>query len=414
MNLGKAPTKSAANPNQSTEESRGRTNDKGHVASSSRDNSSPKAKKEVKIKLESTLGPDPEVKKEPPNPGIHSPIRTVNVRNHPNGTPSSTGKDMTKLSTPHQRRKTTSDSPSRQPTTSADRAASVALSKPSPQIATPLRTKVQTPTDQIPRWRAEVRETPATEDKGAGLLSPPEPLSHLSLTNQKRKRNSGPSLELRKKSRAVHENTSRGSESPSQSRQLSPEPLGSDLHHLASSPPLATPKRLNYAELSTQAIYDQEDDDPSMEFPEIEVPSTPPTLAQPSRMQRNLSTPTKLSAPTPGSAPGFPPSPTKSDPDGIQEMNSFLAYCQKEFNASEQQVIHAIERASGIKQLVELVLQNIVDDKPLPPHILGIWSEEDDRVLMGADSREMKKLQERKGAAHMERRMEFLNLWNMA
>lgn len=44
----------------------------------------------------------------------------------------------------------------------------------------------------------------------------------------------------------------------------------------------------------------------------------------------------------------------------------------------------------------------------------GVWSEEEDKVLMGCNSREMVKLQEKKGAEHMEKRMDFLNLWNMA
>lgn len=411
INLGKDPKESAAKPNQAPKESGGRYRDSNNeepTASSNRDSPSIKAKREV------TSPPAPEPKKEPPTPSIHSPIRIVDVRNRPNGAPHSTRKDMTK---PHQRRKTISSSPSHQPATPTGKVASIVSIKPSLPMTTPSRTKIQTPANHTPRWRAEVHRTPATKDEGAGPILP-KPLSHLSLTNQKRKRGSGSSPELRKKSRGVHENTSTESGSPPQSRLLSPELLGSDAHHLTSSPPLSTPKKkLNYAELSTQAIYDQIDDDPSMEFPEIEIPSTPPTPVQStprSQTERKPSTPTKLPSLTPGSTPKLPLSPTKNDPDGIREMNSFLAYCQKEFGASEKQVIHAIERASGIKQLVKLVLQSIVDDKPLPTHVPGVWSEEDDKVLMGADSREMKKLQERKGAAHMERRMEFLNLWNMA
>lgn len=281
--------------------------------------------------------------------------------------------------------------------------------------------KVQPSESHTPRWRAEVHRTPAAEDKDPGpilSLSPLKPSSHLLPNNQKRKRDLGSTPELRKKSRNVHENTP--TEPGPESRLLSPELLGSEAHNLPSSPPLPTPKKkLNYAELSTQAIYDQLDDDPSLEFPEIEFPGTPPpALAQSNprlQIQQKPSMPIELSAPTPDlPSKSQPLSPTKSDPDGIREMNSFLAYCQKKFNASEKEVIYAIERASGIKQLVKLVLQSIVDDKPLPTHVPGVWSEDDDKVLMGADSREMKKLQERKGAAHMERRMEFLNLWNMA
>lgn len=278
-------------------------------------------------------------------------------------------------------------------------------------MTTPSRVKIQAPANHTPRWRAEIHKTPTTEVEDAGPILP-KSLSHLSPTNQKRKRYSGSSPELRKKSRGVHENTSTEPESPPKSRLLSPELLGSDTHHQTSSPPPSTPKKkLNYAELSTQAIYDQMDDDPSMEFPEIEIPSTPLQSTPRPQTQRKLSKP---ATPTPGFAPKLPLSPTKNDPYGLLEMGSFLAYCLEKFNASNKQVVYAIERASGIKQLVELVLQSMVDDKPLPVHVPGVWSEEDDKVLMGADSREMKKLQERKGAAHMERRMEFLNLWNMS
>lgn len=419
INLGKVPKESAAKPNQASEESGGSNNEE-LAASSNRDSPSSKAKREVKIKPEpTTSSPAPEPKKGPPTPSVHSPIRMVDVRNRPNGAPPyPTREDMTKPSTPRQRRKTTSSSPSHRPATPTGKVASIAPSKLSSPMTTSSRAKIQTPANHTLRWRAEIYKNPATEDGDVGPILP-KSLSHLSPTNQKRKRDSGSSPELRKKSRGVYENTPTESESPPRSRLLSPELLGSDANHQTSSPPPSTlkKKKLSYAELSTQAIYDQMDDDPSMEFPEIEIPSAPPTPVQSTprpQAQPKLLTPTKPTSPTLGFAPKPPLSPTKNDPDGILEMNSFLAYCQKEFNASEKQVIYAIERASGIKQLVELVLQSIADDKPLPAHVPGVWSEEDDKVLMGADSREMKKLQERKGAAHMERRMEFLNLWNMA
>lgn len=416
INRGKVAGKPTAKPNQPTAGSRG---NEEPLASDSIGAPSSKAKQEVKIKSEpTTSSPGLEHRKGPPAPNTHSPIHTVDVRNRPNGALSSISKDKTKPSTSHQQRKTTSSSPSHQPTTPTGKAASITSSLPT---TAPLRMKVQPSENHTPRWRAEVHRISATEDKDPGPIlsfSPLKPSSHLLPSNQKRKRDLGSTPELRKKSRNVHENTS--TEPEPESRLLSPELLGSEAHNLPSSPPLPTPKKkLNYAELSTQAIYDQLDDDPSLEFPEIEIPGTPPPpLAQSNprlQIQQKPSTPTELYAPT----PDFPSKPqpmsqTKNDPDGIREMNSFLEYCQEKFNASEKQVIYAIERASGIKQLVKLVLQSIVDDKPLPIHVPGVWSEDDDKVLMGADSREMKKLQERKGAAHMERRMEFLNLWNMA
>lgn len=427
MNRGKIPGKPAAKPNQPTAEPKGpyrQFNNQESVASSSRGPPS-QAKQEVKIKSEpTTSSPGLEHRKGSLALKTQSPIRTVDVRTRPNGAPSSTSKDKTKPSTSRQRRKTTSSSPSHRPTTPTGRAASIASSVISLPTTTPSRIKVQPSENHTPRWRAEIHRTPTIENKDNPVLSlsPPKPLSHLLPSNQKRKRDLGLTPELRNKSKNIHGNASKepGSESLRQSRLLSPELLGSEVHHLTSSPPLPTPKKkLKYAELSTQAIYDQLDD-PSLEFPEIGLPSTPPPpLAQYNpRLQTQQKPPTPIQPFTPTlvfpdrSPP--PLSPTRSDPDGIQEMNSFLAYCHRKFNAPEKQVIYAIERASGIKQLVELVLQSIVDDNPLPTHVPGVWSEGDDKVLMGADSREMKKLQERKGAAHMERRMEFLNLWNMA
>lgn len=423
MNWGKVPGKPAAKPNQPTTEPKGpyrQSNDQEPVSSNNRGPPS-KARQEVRIKSEPGL----EHRKGPLALKTQSPIRTVDVRTRPNGTPSSTSKDKTKPSTSRQRRKTTSSSPSHRPTTPTGRAASIASSGISLPSTTPLGMRARPSGNHTPRWRAEIHRTPTIENKDTPVLSlsPPKPLSHLLPSNQKRKRDLGLTAELRNKSRNIHgnESTEPRSKSLRQSRLLSPELLGSEAHHLASSPPLPTTKKKpKYAELSTQAIYDQLDDDPSLEFPEIELPSTPPPpLAQSNprlQTQQKPLTPIRPSTPTPVFPDKSPPplSPTRSDPDGIREMNSFLAYCHKKFNAPEKQVIYAIERASGIKLLVELVLQSIVDDNPLPTHVPGVWSEGDDKVLMGADSREMKKLQERKGAAHMERRMEFLNLWNMA
>lgn len=103
-----------------------------------------------------------------------------------------------------------------------------------------------------------------------------------------------------------------------------------------------------------------------------------------------------------------------SDPDGIQEMHRYLAYCEEKFHLQPEQVIFAVERTGGVKRLMEVVLEAMSKGRGLPVGVDGIWTEDEDAILMGSDSRMMAKLAEKKGAGEMGTRMEFLNLWNMA
>lgn len=398
--------------------------DEEQSAASSRDRVPSKPRQQVKTKPEPTSsspGPRHRRQQQPPV-STKSPIRTVDLRNHPR----STSQERKKPLTSRQPHKSAPSSPTYRPTSPTPRPGPHALSKtPLSAIPPPTMKSLKSP-EHIPRWRVE-HKTPTAEDNEPPPPSSPPKL--LSYPLQKRKRDmSGFTPEQRKRSRNIYREVSEVAstpepDSPVRSRVISPELQGSDAHrHPGSSPPLIKHKKYQkYAEMSTQALYDQVDDDPSfaedMEFPEI--PNTPPGAAQspppPTRLRRESTPPTKLPARTSVSVSKSPlPSPTEDDPDGIKEMEAFLAYCRKEYKLSEKLVIYSIERTSGIKPLVETVLQSIAEGKPLPTDVPGVWSEEEDKILMGADSREMKRLADKKGSAHTERRMEFLNLWNLA
>ncbi|RPB13530.1 hypothetical protein P167DRAFT_564405 [Morchella conica CCBAS932] len=250
------------------------------------------------------------------------------------------------------------------------------------------------------------------------------PLSHdkvqsdIPQNNQKRKREKEPPPpEQRKRKRNFHDviESTPEAEPIIQSRVLSPE-LGESSQK--SSPPVIKNKG-KYGEMSTQALYDQLDGGEllaDMEFPELELPSTPtssPAAPPPPLPKEQATTPTKPLPKAPASAwESSPTSPKDGDSGSIMEMSVFLDYCQEKYRTSEKKVIDAIERTNGVRALVEVILRCDAAGKA-PPDLPGIWTREQDQILLGADGKGIKELAETKGE-QMIKRMEFLNMWNRA
>ncbi|PWW78025.1 hypothetical protein C7212DRAFT_362429 [Tuber magnatum] len=182
--------------------------------------------------------------------------------------------------------------------------------------------------------------------------------------------------------------------------------------------PKAKKTRLSYEDMSTQAIFNAEIDQEAFStemnfgFPWLEddeqASSKPTMSAAPARA--DTPEPKASGAKAPESASK---TATETDKAGIEEMHRYLDYCEKEFGLSASEVIQAVERTSGVKANIEILLKAISKGEE-PADIPGIWNKEDDEVLMGSDSRKMKELSDRKGDAEIMRRMNFLNLWNLA
>jgi TRF2-interacting telomeric protein/Rap1 - C terminal domain len=297
----------------------------------------------------------------------------------------------------------------------------------------------------VNRWRAEIsrKSSPVTagENNLAANTPAASPQTPTRAATQKRKRESDvtPQESVKKKQRVKHGSTkvlditdnpvSSPASSSKPSKQHSPElgtpsAINDDAENSEdqkkvktvspSDSPARSTKRVSYNSLSTQALYAGEVDQKSfaeeMDFgipgfsSDSDSPSSPPP-PQTSNPRKPVSSSPKQKS---------NPSDSDDDPDGVEEMNRYLSYCQSKYSLSSLQVIFAVERTGGIKEMMEIVLQALSEGRELPTGEKGIWTEEEDKILMGADSREMKRLAERKGTDEVERRMDFLNLWNMA
>lgn len=207
----------------------------------------------------------------------------------------------------------------------------------------------------------------------------------------------------------------------------SPKGLTSDEKPLSkSTPPKSTlvkpPKAKNtrppYENMSTQAIFNAEIDQEAFStemdfaFPWLDDDEQVPCKSAKSTALVHVDTP------SPKASRGKVPEPaskaaTEADKAGIEEMHRYLDYCEKKFGLSGSEVIQAVECTSGVKANIEILLRAISKGEE-PADIPGIWNKEDDEVLMGSDSRKMKELSDRKGDTEITRRMDFLNLWNLA
>jgi len=207
----------------------------------------------------------------------------------------------------------------------------------------------------------------------------------------------------------------------------SPKGPTSDKEALSKSTPpksilVKSPKTKNtrpsYENMSTQAIFNAEIDQEAFStemdfaFPWLDDDEQVPCQSTKSAALAHVDTPSPKASR--GKAPGSASKTvTEADKAGIEEMHRYLDYCEKKFGLSGSEVIQAVECTSGVKANIEILLRAISKGEE-PADIPGIWNKEDDEVLMGSDSRKMKELSDRKGDTEITRRMNFLNLWNLA
>lgn len=339
-----------------------------------------------------------------PPVNTQSPLRTMSVRESPRHWSKEGNKPLAEFQ-PH-KNATNSSTGKIKPTT---KDSSKAVDE---TIATDIPENLQQKQKQ--RKKDELNKGKAPEITS---LSHHRVQSDIPRSGQKREREKEPPApEQRKRKRNFHDviESTPEAEPIIQSRVLSPE-LGESSQK--SSPPVVKNRGKKYGEMSTQALYDQLDGEEllaDMEFPELELPSTPISPAAPPLPKEQATPPSKPLPKAPASAwESSPTSAKDDDSSSIIEMSVFLDYCQEKYRTSEKKVIDAIERTSGVRALVEVILGCDAAGQA-PPDLPGIWTREQDQILLGADGKAIKELTETKGEEQIPKRMEFLNMWNRA
>ncbi len=64
------------------------------------------------------------------------------------------------------------------------------------------------------------------------------------------------------------------------------------------------------------------------------------------------------------------------------------------------------------KKLADTVYESLDSAKRIPKDTKGVWTEEDDKVLMGTDAREIKRVEDKHGQRSVDERWECLGVWN--
>ncbi|KAF8469160.1 TRF2-interacting telomeric protein/Rap1 C terminal domain-containing protein [Kalaharituber pfeilii] len=93
-------------------------------------------------------------------------------------------------------------------------------------------------------------------------------------------------------------------------------------------------------------------------------------------------------------------------------LGIYLEEKSREYGLQERDVIEAIERTSGEKRLVDIVLQHMKKGLGIPTHIPGVYSEEDDEILRGKDGRKIMAVEKKHG--NIVDRIEWLRKYDAA
>ena len=80
----------------------------------------------------------------------------------------------------------------------------------------------------------------------------------------------------------------------------------------------------------------------------------------------------------------------------------------------EERVVYALERTSMNSALAQIVLDALASGSGLPSDVPGVWTEDEDAVLRGGDSREMMRLERWHGRVAYAYRLEVLEEWGQA
>jgi TRF2-interacting telomeric protein/Rap1 - C terminal domain/Rap1 Myb domain len=75
-------------------------------------------------------------------------------------------------------------------------------------------------------------------------------------------------------------------------------------------------------------------------------------------------------------------------------------------------LLEAAETTNMHKQLADLVYESLERGSGVPENMRGVWTKEDDELLMGTDARGIKRVQEKHGPRGVDERFECLGVWN--
>lgn len=96
--------------------------------------------------------------------------------------------------------------------------------------------------------------------------------------------------------------------------------------------------------------------------------------------------------------------------DEYTEVQEYVYAKAREYNVPETDVVEAIERTSGIRKLVEVVLQEFSQGRGLPEDMRGVWTLEDDQWLLDGDRRQRQAMEMKHG--NVRERIEWLRMYN--
>ncbi|RAK97761.1 putative transcription factor Rap1 [Aspergillus ibericus CBS 121593] len=134
-----------------------------------------------------------------------------------------------------------------------------------------------------------------------------------------------------------------------------------------------------------------------------EVPTEPET---PSQKQLNSSQPDPLFLELP-----FLPSDDEPEGDVSEDIDTWIDDRLRTGKASsEEQVLEALRCTSMDPHLADKVLAFLVDGKPVPENMPGVWTPEDDKCVEGNETRGIQRVMEKHGSEVFNSRWEYLSL----
>lgn len=179
--------------------------------------------------------------------------------------------------------------------------------------------------------------------------------------------------------------------------------------------------------------WDDEGDSDSLQGPEIgstrpgrqdtqallrETPLLDFTVAEPNEGWDAFLEPPPSSPPAPLSQSSSDEDDSSSTPEGPMTEKEIIAKLEAWFDSCidigiDVDIIElALKAASNNPDLADVVLDSLGKGRGVPDNISGIWTEEDDECLEAVDARRIDRVIEKHGVEALDRRYEFLRLYN--
>ena len=92
-------------------------------------------------------------------------------------------------------------------------------------------------------------------------------------------------------------------------------------------------------------------------------------------------------------------------------LDAWIALRSRE-GCNQDLLLEAAEATNMHKKLADVVHQSLKKGKGVPKDMKGVWTKEDDELLMGTDARAIKRMQEKHGQTSVNERFQCLDLWN--